>query len=60
VGIDSRIAPIDGEFVLVKKRASSFSGTSVSGRNNYAKPVTVIVQRREGAPEQVRPFCVDD
>src|SRR5437868_9701872 len=28
--IDSRIEPIDGEFVLVKKRASSFSGTSLA------------------------------
>ncbi|TVQ57898.1 MAG: isochorismatase family protein [Rhodobacteraceae bacterium] len=29
--IDSRIAPIEGEYVLLKKRASSFHGTELAG-----------------------------
>ncbi|MEM9048046.1 MAG: isochorismatase family protein [Pseudomonadota bacterium] len=29
--IDSRIAPIEGEWVMMKKRASSFSGTPLAG-----------------------------
>jgi len=29
--IDSRIAPIDGEHTLIKKRASAFHGTSLAG-----------------------------
>lgn len=29
--IDSRIAPIEGEYVLLKKRASGFSGTPLAG-----------------------------
>jgi nicotinamidase-related amidase len=41
--IDSRIAPIDGEFVLVKKRASSFSGTSLAGYLRSAGVDTILV-----------------
>ncbi|MNV63303.1 N-carbamoylsarcosine amidase [compost metagenome] len=41
--IDSRIAPIDGEFVLIKKRASSFSGTSLAGYLRSAGVDTILV-----------------
>jgi nicotinamidase-related amidase len=41
--IDSRIAPIDGEFVLLKKRASSFSGTSLAGYLRSAGVDTILV-----------------
>ena len=37
--IDSRIAPIEGEYTLLKKRASSFHGTELAGmRAHHACP----------------------
>ena len=41
--IDSRIAPIEGEQVLVKKRASSFHGTYLSGFLRAAGVDTILV-----------------
>jgi nicotinamidase-related amidase len=41
--IDSRIAPVDGEHVLVKKRASSFHGTSLAGYLRSMGVDTIVV-----------------
>jgi nicotinamidase-related amidase len=41
--IDSRIAPIEGEFVMLKKRASGFSGTPLAGYLRAAGVDTIIV-----------------
>jgi N-carbamoylsarcosine amidase len=41
--IDSRIAPIDGEYVLMKKRASAFSGTPLAGYLRAAGVDTILV-----------------
>jgi N-carbamoylsarcosine amidase len=41
--IDSRIAPIEGEQVLVKKRASAFHGTYLAGFLRAANVDTVLV-----------------
>jgi len=41
--IDDRIAPIDGEYVMMKKRASSFSGTPLSGYLRSAGVDTILV-----------------
>lgn len=41
--IDSRIAPIEGEQVLVKKRASSFHGTYLAGFLRAASVDTILV-----------------
>jgi len=41
--IDSRIAPINGEHVIVKKRASGFHGTYLSGMLKAMRVDTVIV-----------------
>lgn len=41
--IDSRIAPIKGEHVIVKKRASGFHGTYLSGMLKAMRVDTVIV-----------------
>jgi len=41
--IDSRIAPIDGEQVLVKKRASAFHGTYLAGFLRAAGVDTILV-----------------
>jgi nicotinamidase-related amidase len=41
--IDSRIAPIDGEQVLIKKRASAFHGTYLAGYLRAAGVDTVLV-----------------
>ena len=41
--IDSRIAPIDGEQVLVKKRASAFHGTYLAGYLRAAGVDTILV-----------------
>ena len=41
--IDSRIAPIDGEQVLVKKRASGFHGTYLAGFLRAAGVDTILV-----------------
>jgi len=41
--IDSRIAPIDGEHVLMKKRASSFHGTGLAGLVRAAGVDTILV-----------------
>ncbi len=43
VAIDDRIAPRDGELVLVKKRASGFHGTNLSSYLNAHGVDTVIV-----------------
>ena len=43
VAIDSRIAPEAGEHVLVKKRASAFHGTPLSGLLKSARVDTVVV-----------------
>ena len=43
VEIDDRIAPIDGEQVIVKKRASAFHGTYLAGFLRAAGVDTVIV-----------------
>ena len=41
--IDSRIAPIDGEYTLLKKRASAFHGTELAGilRSNGVDTIVV-------------------
>ena len=41
--IDSRIAPVDGEQVLVKKRASGFHGTYLAGFLRAAGVDTILV-----------------
>lgn len=41
--IDSRIAPIDGEQVLIKKRASAFHGTYLAGYLRAAGVDTILV-----------------
>ena len=41
--IDSRIAPLDGEYVLMKKRASAFSGTDLAGYLRAAGVDTILV-----------------
>ena len=41
--IDSRIAPIDGEQLLIKKRASSFHGTYLAGFLRAAEVDTILV-----------------
>jgi nicotinamidase-related amidase len=41
--IDSRITPIDGEYVLMKKRASAFSGTDLAGYLRAAGVDTILV-----------------
>ena len=43
VEIDDRIAPLDSEFVIVKKRASAFHGTPLAGFLRAAGVDTVIV-----------------
>ena len=43
VAIDGRVAPADGEHVIVKKRASAFHGTPLSGLLKAAGVDTVIV-----------------
>lgn len=41
--IDSRIAPVGNEYVLLKKRASSFSGTPLAGYLRAAGVDTILV-----------------
>ena len=41
--IDSRIEPIEGEYVLLKKRASAFSGTPLAGYLRSAGVDTILV-----------------
>jgi nicotinamidase-related amidase len=41
--IDSRIAPVEGEYVLLKKRASAFSGTPLAGYLRSAGVDTILV-----------------
>ena len=41
--IDSRIAPIEGEYTLLKKRASSFHGTGLAGILRAAGVDTILV-----------------
>jgi nicotinamidase-related amidase len=41
--IDSRIKPVDGEYVLLKKRASSFSGTPLAGYLRSCGVDTILV-----------------
>lgn len=41
--IDSRIAPVDGEYVMLKKRASGFSGTPLAGYLRSAGVDTILV-----------------
>jgi nicotinamidase-related amidase len=41
--IDSRIAPVDGEQVLIKKRASAFHGTYLAGYLRAAGVDTILV-----------------
>ena len=41
--IDSRIAPVEGEWVMMKKRASSFSGTPLAGYLQTCGVDTLIV-----------------
>ncbi len=41
--IDSRIAPVGSEYVLLKKRASSFSGTPLAGYLRAAGVDTILV-----------------
>jgi nicotinamidase-related amidase len=41
--IDSRIAPVAGEYVMLKKRASSFSGTPLAGYLRAAGVDTILV-----------------
>jgi N-carbamoylsarcosine amidase len=41
--IDSRIAPIEGEYVMLKKRASSFSGTPLAGYLRSCGVDTILV-----------------
>ena len=41
--IDSRIAPVDGEYTLLKKRASAFHGTELAGLLRAANVDTILV-----------------
>lgn len=41
--IDSRIAPVEGEWVMLKKRASSFSGTPLAGYLRSLGVDTILV-----------------
>ena len=41
--IDARIAPIEGEYVMLKKRASAFSGTPLAGYLRAAGVDTILV-----------------
>jgi nicotinamidase-related amidase len=41
--IDSRIAPVEGEYTLLKKRASAFHGTGLAGLLSAANVDTVLV-----------------
>jgi nicotinamidase-related amidase len=41
--IDDRIAPIEGEYVMLKKRASAFSGTPLAGYLRSAGVDTILV-----------------
>jgi nicotinamidase-related amidase len=41
--IDSRIAPVEGEWVMLKKRASSFSGTPLAGYLRSIGVDTILV-----------------
>ena len=41
--IDSRIAPVDGEYTLLKKRASSFHGTELAGILRANNVDTILV-----------------
>ena len=41
--IDSRIAPVEGEYVMLKKRASGFSGTPLAGYLRAAGVDTILV-----------------
>ncbi|MFC6638223.1 isochorismatase family protein [Sulfitobacter sp. JBTF-M27] len=41
--IDSRIAPVEGEWVMMKKRASSFSGTPLAGYLRALGVDTILV-----------------
>jgi N-carbamoylsarcosine amidase len=41
--IDSRIAPVEGEYVMMKKRASSFSGTPLAGYLRSCGVDTILV-----------------
>ncbi len=41
--IDSRIAPVEGEYTLLKKRASSFHGTELAGILRAAGVDTILV-----------------
>ncbi|MHA1566792.1 MAG: isochorismatase family protein [Alphaproteobacteria bacterium] len=41
--IDSRIAPVDGEYTLLKKRASAFHGTELAGILRAAQVDTILV-----------------
>ena len=41
--IDSRVAPVEGEYVLMKKRASGFSGTPLAGYLRAAGVDTILV-----------------
>lgn len=41
--IDSRIAPIEGEWIMLKKRASSFSGTPLAGYLRSIGVDTILV-----------------
>lgn len=41
--IDSRIAPVDGEYTLLKKRASAFHGTELAGILRAANVDTILV-----------------
>jgi nicotinamidase-related amidase len=43
IGIDSRIAPLPGEQVIVKKRASAFHGTYLAGFLRAANVDTILV-----------------
>ena len=42
--IDSRIAPVEGEYTLLKKRASSFRGTELAGILRAANVDTMLVK----------------
>lgn len=41
--IDSRISPVDGEYTLLKKRASAFHGTELAGILRAANVDTILV-----------------
>jgi nicotinamidase-related amidase len=41
--IDTRIVPIEGEYVMLKKRASAFSGTPLAGYLRSAGVDTILV-----------------